>query len=77
MFTFLFSNGSALTLNLHSLCSIYWKTKSVRVRLTNGETTEFAHKPEFDPQGNSFCTNYVEFLDFIAGSIDIPDTHRV
>ena len=77
MFTFLFSNGSASTLNLQLLSSIYWKTKSVRVRLTNGETTEFAHKAEFDPQGNSLCINYREFLDFIANDVDIPATHRV
>lgn len=77
MFTFLFSNGSAATFDLELLSSIYWKAKSVRVRLTDGETTEFAHKTEFDPHGESTCTNYAEFLDFIAGDIDIPDTHRV
>ncbi len=77
MFTLTFSNGSAITFNTNLLSNIYWKTTSVRIKLTDGEVFQFAHKAEFDSKGGSTCTNYSDFLKFIGSVIDIPVTHRV
>jgi hypothetical protein len=77
MFTLTFSNGLAITFRASLISNIYWKTTSVRIKQTDGECYEFAHKAEFDPHGDSTCTNYGEFLDFIGSDIDIPVTHRI
>lgn len=77
MFTLTFSNGSAITFNTDLLSNIYWKPNAVRIKLTDGEVFQFAHRPEFDPKGDSTCTNYSDFLKFICSVIDIPVTHQV
>jgi hypothetical protein len=75
LFTLTFSNGTAITWNTNLISNIYWKQKTVRIAQTDGQVYEFAYKPEFEDSNYMLCTNYTEFLNYIAGSIDVPSTH--